>query len=87
MCDEYAAILTGPYRGSDAFWAVKQLIRKDKKRLNAMAQVEKAEMPFIIAELLREQAITMDDLAGFSAGLRKRVKEICTIEPRKDSPS
>jgi hypothetical protein len=52
-----------------------------------MAQVEKAEMPLIIAELLREQAITMDDLAGFSAGLRKRVKEICTIEPRKDSLS
>ena len=40
LCDEYAAILTGPYRGSDAFWEVKRLIRKDKKRLNAMAEVE-----------------------------------------------
>ena len=51
-----------------------------------MAEVEKAEMPFIIAELLREQAITMVDLAQFSPGLRKRVKGICTIEERKDSP-
>ena len=82
----YAAILTGPYRGSDAFWEVKRLIRKDKKRLAAMAEVEKAEMPLIIAELLREQAITMVDLAQFSPGLRKRVKGICTIEERKDSP-
>ena len=82
LCDEYAAILTGPYRGSDA----KRLIRKDKKRLAAMAEVEKAEMPLIIAELLREQAITMVDLAQFSPGLRKRVKGICTIEERKDSP-
>ena len=80
LCDEYAAILTGPYRGSDAFWEVKRLIRKDKKRLNAMAEVEKAEMPFIIAELLREGAITMDDLTEFSIGLRKRVEDIRSIE-------
>ena len=80
LCDEYAAILTGPYRGSDAFWEVKRLIRKDKKRLNAMAEVEKAEMPFIIAELLREQAITEEDLAEFSIGLRKRVEDIRSIE-------
>jgi hypothetical protein len=65
---------------------VKRLIRKDKKRLAAMAEVEKAEMPLIIAELLREQAITMVDLAQFSPGLRKRVKGICTIEEQKDSP-
>ena len=87
LCDEYAAILTGPYRGSDAFWEVKRLIRKDKKRLAAMAEVEKQEMPFVIAELLREQAITEEDLAEFSLGLRERVKEICSIEARqKDSP-
>ena len=41
-----------------------------------MAEVEKQEMPFIIAELLREQAITMDELAQFSPGLRERVKEV-----------
>ena len=87
LCDEYAAILTGPYRGSDAFWEVKRLIRKDKKRLNAMAEVEKQEMPFVIAELLREQAITMDDLTEFSIGLRKRVEDIRLIEAcQKDSP-
>ena len=32
LCDEYAALLTGPYRGSEAFWEVKRLIRKDMKR-------------------------------------------------------
>ena len=85
--DRIDPILTGPYRGSDAFWEVKRLIRKDKKRLNAMAEVEKQEMPFVIAELLREQAITEEDLAQFSLGLRERVKEICSIEAcQKDSP-
>jgi hypothetical protein len=66
---------------------VKRLIRKDKKRLAAMAEVEKQEMPFIIAELLLEQAITEEDLAVFSDGLRKRVEDIRSIEARlKDSP-
>ena len=80
LCDEYAAILTGPYRGSDAFWEVKRLIRKDKKRLNAMAEVEKSEVACIIADLLREQVITEEDLAQFSLGLRERVEDIRSIE-------
>ena len=51
-----------------------------------MAEVEKQDMPFIIAELLREQAITEEDLAEFSPGLRERVREICSIEVcQKDS--
>ena len=41
-----------------------------------MAEVEKAEMPLIIVELLREQAITEENLAEFSLGLRERVKEV-----------
>ena len=52
-----------------------------------MAEVEKAEMPFIIAELLREQAITEEELLGFSLGLRERVEDIRSIEAcQKDSP-
>ena len=50
------SVLPGPYRGSDAFWEVKRLIREGKKRLAVMG------------DLLREQAITMDDLAVFPVG-------------------
>ena len=66
---------------------MKRLIRKDKKRLAAIAMVEKSEMPFVIAELLREQAITEEELLGFSLGLRERVEDIRSIEAcQKDSP-
>ena len=67
------SVLPGPYRGSDAFWEVKRLIQEDKKRLAVMG------------DLLREQAITMDDLAVFPVGLRKRVRDIRSIEAQKDS--
>ena len=65
---------------------MKRRILKDKKRLTTMAEVEKEEWPLIIAELLREQAITMDDLAKFSVGLRKSVKDVRSVEAQKDSP-
>ena len=74
LCDEYAAILSGPYRGSDAFWEVKRLIRRDMKRLEVMVDVENNEMANILADLLREQVITTEDLADFSGGLKEMVE-------------
>lgn len=44
------------------------------KRLGAMADMEKKEMPHIIADLLREQAITVDDLSDFSDELKETVE-------------
>ena len=80
LCNKYAAVLTGPYRGSEAFWEVKRLIRQDVKRFDVMEEAEQSEVACIIADLLREQVITEEDLAQFSLGLRKRVREICSIE-------
>ena len=76
LCDEYAAILTGPYRGSDAFWEVKRLIRNDVKRLNEMAEVEKEEMAYIIVDLLRRHVISTKDLADFSDGLKETIDHL-----------
>jgi len=70
LCDEYAALLTGPYRGSEAFWEVKRLIRKDMKRLEATAE----EASRIIADLLRKQVNTPEDLRDFSEGFQETVE-------------
>ena len=74
LCDEYAAILTGRDRGSEAFWAIDKRIREDKKRPGVMAEVKRSEMPWIILGLLQDDAITMDDLDGFSDDLKDRMK-------------
>ena len=44
LCDKYAAVLTGPYRGSEAFWEVKRLIRQDVKQFDVMGEAEQSEM-------------------------------------------
>ena len=74
LCDEYAAILTGPYSGSEAFWEVKRLIRKDMKRIGAMAGSEQSVVASIIADLLREQVITVEDIADFSDEVKEMVE-------------
>ena len=73
LCDKYAAVLTGPYRGSEAFWEVKRLIRQDVKRIGAMAGCEQSEVASIFADLLREQVITVEDIADFSDEVKEMV--------------
>ena len=80
LCDEYAAILTSPYSGSEAFWEVKRLIRKDMKRIGAMAGSEQSVVASIIADLLREQVITVDDLSGFSEEFQETVEWVAMIQ-------
>ena len=74
LCDEYAAILTGKDRGSEAFWTIEKRIREDKKRPGVMANVTRSEMPWIILGLLQDEAITLSDLDGFSDDLRERME-------------
>ena len=76
LCDKYAAVLTGPYRGSEAFWEVKRFIRQDMKRIGAMGGVEQSEVACIIADLLREQVITAEDLADFSDEVKETVNNL-----------
>ncbi len=74
LCDEYAAILTGKDRGSEAFWMIEKRIREDKKQPGVMAQVSKSEMPWIVLGLLRDQTLTLEDLDGFSDDLKGRME-------------
>ncbi len=73
LCDEYATILTGKDRGSEAFWAIEKRIREDKKRPGVMAEMSRSEMPWIILGLLQDKAITMENLEGFSEDLTERI--------------
>ena len=74
LCDEYAAILTGEKRGSDAFWEIEKRIREDKKSLGVQVNLSGSDMGLIILTLLRDNVIWMEDLDGFSGDLMERIK-------------
>lgn len=76
LCDEYTAILSSSKRGSDAFWEIEKRIKEDRKRPGVLVRMEKKEMPYIILDLIRDMVITLDDLVGFSDGLKERLDDL-----------
>lgn len=70
---EYTAILSGEENASEKFWKLEERIRKDKKHLGVIIEMNKQDMLFNIVALLREDVITMNDLEGFSDDLKEKV--------------
>ena len=74
---EYVELLTSPGNASDKFWKLEKRIKRDKKDAGVCVEMSRSTMVFNIAELLREGAINMNDLADFSEELQEWVRMIC----------
>ena len=70
---EYIAILTGPGRPSEKFWALEKRISKDQRHTGVIADMRRSVMYQNLLSLLNEGAITLADLDGFSEDLRERM--------------
>ena len=64
----------------EMLWEVKRLIRQDVKRFDVMGEAEQSEVACIIADLLREQVITAEDLADFSDEVKETVEWVAMIQ-------
>lgn len=74
---EYVEILTGEGNASDKFWKLDERIRNDKKSYGVIVQcrMSRANRFLILASLLDEGAITLDDLEDFSDELKEIAKK------------
>ncbi len=66
----YIELLSGEDLASDKFWELEKKIREDKKKPGACVEMRRSALIINILNLLHDGAITMDDLEGFSDGLR-----------------
>lgn len=72
---EYASILAQDKNPSDIFWKLDERIRQDKRKTGVIARgVSRSNMWPHILDLLREGAITVEDLSEFSEDLQERIK-------------
>ena len=71
---EYAAILTGEGKASDKFWEIEKRIREDKKDCGVQCEMSRSNQFYIMLSLLKEGAITLDDLEDFSDDLKETMK-------------
>lgn len=66
----YIELLSEEGLASDKFWELEKKIREDKKKPGVCVEMCRFALIINILNLLHDGAITMDDLEGFSDGLR-----------------
>lgn len=76
LTKEYIELLSSPGQASDHFWELEKRIKKDKKTPGVMLEMKKSDAYWDIAELVRINVITMNDLADFNDDVRDAVKLI-----------
>ena len=68
---EYIQLLSSEEKASDKFWALEKRIYQDKRSPGVIVQLRRRDMPIQLASLLRDGAITRDDLKEFSPELQE----------------
>lgn len=80
LTKEYAELLSQEGKASEKFWKLNDRIKEDRKKPGVIVEIRKSEMLFQILQLLRDGAITMEDLSDFSEDLQDTVKHFINRE-------
>ena len=67
----YAKMIAGQGLASDRFWKLQERLQKDVRKVGVRAELKRSVMVINLRSLLREGAISKDDLDGFSDELRQ----------------
>ena len=73
LCREYDEILAGNGKASDKFWQLEKRIKTDKRSAGVQCEMKRSNMIYVIVELIGDNAISEDDLEGFSDELRETI--------------
>ena len=76
LIQEYIELLQSEAAPSQKFWALSKRIREDKKRPGVQLTLEKKETPWLLAWLIRDLVISLEDLSDFSEDMQNSVKQI-----------
>lgn len=76
LTKEYIDILSSDKIAPEKFWELEGRIKMDKRRPGVLIQLRKSEMIYHIVMLIRDGAITIEDLEGFSDELKEEVQRI-----------
>jgi hypothetical protein len=74
LLQEYSALLNGEGNPSERFWELDKRVKKDKRCPGVQLEVTKSKLIDNILALLRDDVITMDDLADFSEELKGTIQ-------------
>lgn len=81
LTKEYISLLSCCEPASDRFWELEKRIDADKQRPGVRLVPEKSEMFFDIAALLKDEAISLNDLKDFSRSLNVEIRSYLGLPP------
>lgn len=70
LCKEYVDLLQSDNLPSKKFWELEERIKADKKRPGVMVSIGRDELIYDIVGLIKDEAITFEDLDEFSNELK-----------------
>ena len=73
LLGEYAGIIASAGPASTRFWKLKERLQKDVRHVGVCANIKRSTMLHNLLAMFGEQAITLEDLDGFSDDLRRQV--------------
>ena len=71
LLGEYSTMIAGQGLASDRFWRLQERLQKDVRKTGVRAEMKRSVLIMNLLSLLREGAISKDDLDGFSEELRQ----------------
>lgn len=85
LVGEYMEVLGGEAPASERFWALEKRIREDKKRLGVVIRdVRRGTMRDVIARLVLDGAIVLDDLDDFTDDVTGYVRRCVEWRKREE---
>ncbi len=79
LCKGYVELLQSDKLPSEKFWELEKRIKADKKNPGVMVSINKDEMIYDIVKLIKDDAITLEDLDDFSDELRYCVQRLLSM--------
>ena len=73
LLGEYAGIIASAGPASTRFWKLKERLQKDVRHVGVCTNMKRSTMLHNLLALFGEQAITLEDLNGFSDDLKRQV--------------
>lgn len=70
---EYIDILSGDANPSEKFWQLEERIKEDRKKAGVQVRMSRSSLIYNMISLIREGAISFEDIEDFSDGLKEIV--------------
>jgi len=73
---KYIKLLSSGEPASVKFWKLDERIRKDKRKPGVQLELDKSEMAWDLAKLIKDKVITKEDLSDFSEDMQMWVQQL-----------